>query len=156
MIPLAFSCYVFTTDGRLLLTMRGYQKTTWPGMWTSTCHGHPAPGEPVSHAVARTLRDELGLPAAVAELVLPACRYRLPGHGSEVCRIYRVVTDQPPRPDPREVGDFEWVGWADFVDAVSIGDISLSPWCPPQVAALSALGADPTRWPAVDAEEPAA
>ncbi|HEY0454407.1 isopentenyl-diphosphate Delta-isomerase [Actinophytocola sp.] len=156
----AFSCFVFTGDARLLLTMRGHTKKTWPGVWTNSCYGHPAQGESLAGAVARALGGELGLRSAAAELVLPAFRYRVTtGVGvveSELCPVYRVVTDEPPRPDPVEVGDFEWVGWADFVYAVRAGDITVPPWCRLQVAELSALGADPTRWPVADTAVPAA
>jgi isopentenyl-diphosphate delta-isomerase len=157
---LAFSCYVFRSDGRLLLTMRGHAKKTWPGVWTNSCHGYPAPGESLDAAVSRALRDELGLGGAVAEPVLPAFRYRPPvgegAVGSELCPVYRVVTDEPPRPDPAEVGDFEWVGWGDFVYAVATGDITVPPWCRLQVAELIVLGEDPTRWPVADAAVPPA
>ncbi len=157
---LAFSCYVFTGDGRLLLTMRGQQKTTWPGVWANSCYGHPAPGETLAHAVRRALSQELGLRSAAAEPVLPGFRYRLAAGegpaGSELCPVYRVVTDEPPHPDPGAVGDFEWVGWPDFVYAVATGDITVPPWCGPQVAALSALGEDPTRWPVAGAAVPPA
>lgn len=146
-----FSCYVFTSDARLLLTMRGQAKKTWPGVWGDSCHGSPEPGESTSDAVARALRDELGLCAAAPELVLPGCR-----HGDELCGVYRVVTDESPRPDPAEVGDFEWVAWADFVYAVGAGDLMVAPWCRPQVAALNALGADPARWPVADVAVPPA
>lgn len=143
----SFSCYVFTSDNRLLLTMRGHAKTTWPGIWANSCNGHPAPGEPLSDAVSRVLRDELGL-LARADLVLPASRHGM-GEDGELCPVYRVITDEVPTPDPIEVGDFEWVRWPEFVDAVATGDIRVSPWCRPQVAELTALGADPARWPVV-------
>lgn len=146
----AFSCYVFTSDARLLLTMRGQTKKIWPGVWSNSCHGHPEYGESTADAVARALRDELGLTAAVAELVLPGFRYTSTGE-RELCPVYRVVTDEPPHPDPAAVGDFEWVGWAEFVYAVATGDITVAPWCRPQVAELSALGEDPVRWPVADA-----
>lgn len=155
---LGFSCYVFTTDGRLLLTMRGHTKKTWPGVWTNSCYGHPEPGESLAGAVTRTLGEELGLRAVAAELVLPAFRYRVPTDDGvdELCPVYRVVTDEPPRPDPGAVGDFEWVGWADFVYAVGSGDITVPPWCRLQVAELGVLGDDPTRWPTAGAAVPPA
>jgi isopentenyl-diphosphate Delta-isomerase len=149
----AFSCYVFTSDARLLLTMRGQTKTSWPGVWSNSCHGHPEPGESTPDALARALRDELGLAAAVAELVLPGFHCATTG---EAGPVYRVVTDEPPHPDPAEVGDFEWVAWADFVYAVTAGDLTVAPWCRPQVAALSALGPDPARWPVADVAVPPA
>jgi isopentenyl-diphosphate delta-isomerase len=154
----SFSCYVFTSDGRLLLTMRGHAKKAWPGVWANSCYGHPAPGESLPDAVSRTLRDELGL-SARAELILPASRHgmRLEGElTGELCPVFRVVTDEAPTPDPFEVGDFEWVRWVEFVYAVATGDVTVSPWCRPQVAELSALGDDPTRWPVADIEFPAA
>jgi isopentenyl-diphosphate delta-isomerase len=155
---LAFSCYVFTRDGRLLLTMRGQAKKTWPGMWANTCYGHPAPGESLPAAVSRTLRDELGI-SAPAELVLPWFRHEVHKDNDvcdELCPVFRVVTDEQPKPDPVEVGDFEWVRWGEFVYAVATGDITVSPWCRPQVAELSALGEDPVRWPVADVEYPPA
>ncbi len=148
----AFSCYVFTSDARLLLTMRGQAKRTWAGVWSNSCHGHPGPGESTSDAVARALRDELGLTAAVAEPVLPRFQHSSTGP----CPVYRVVTDEPPRPDPAEVGDFEWVAWADFVYAVAAGDLRVAPWCRPQVSALNALGPDPVRWSTRDIAVPPA
>ncbi|HWM01221.1 MAG TPA: isopentenyl-diphosphate Delta-isomerase [Actinophytocola sp.] len=158
---LAFSCYVFTGDGRLLLTMRGPTKKTWPGMWTNSCFGQPEPGESLDDGVARVLGDELGLREVATDLILPRFRYRVTtedrlGDGELLCPVYRLVTDQTPRPDPREVGDFEWVRWADAVYAVATGDITVSPWCRLQVAELSALGEDPTRWPVADSAAPAA
>jgi isopentenyl-diphosphate Delta-isomerase len=154
----SFSCYVFTSDGRLLLTMRGHAKKAWPGVWANSCYGHIAPGESLPEAVSRTLRDELGL-SARAELILPASRHGMRPDGEltdEPCPVYRVVTDEPPRPDPVEVGDFEWVRWAEFVYAVATDDVTVSPWCRPQVAELVALGDDPARWPVADIEFPAA
>jgi isopentenyl-diphosphate delta-isomerase len=149
----AFSCYVFTSDARLLLTMRGQTKKTWPGVWSNSCHGNPDPGESTSAAVARVLRDELGLTAAAAELVLPGFRCATTG---EAGPVYRVVTDEPPHPDPAAVGDYEWVAWTDFVYALTAGDLMVAPWCRPQVAALTALGADPARWPVADVAVPPA
>jgi isopentenyl-diphosphate delta-isomerase len=146
---IAFSCYVFTSDSRLLLTMRGQTKKFWPGAWTNSCYGHPAQGESLDDAVERTLHTELGLLSPATELVLPTFCHR--GEtGDELCPVYRVVTDASPHPDPAEVGDFEWVAWPDFVYAVATGDITVSPWCRQQVTELATLGDDPTHWPAAD------
>src|SRR3954453_8537723 len=75
-LPLAFSCYVTDTDGRVLTTQRAHDKATFPSVWTNSCCGHPAPGEALRDAVRRRVRSELGLEVGAMSLVLPEFRYR--------------------------------------------------------------------------------
>ena len=141
-LHLAFSCYVADGDGRLLLTRRALSKPTWPGVWTNSCCGHPAPGERLSHAVRRRMHDELGLSVTDVALVLPTFRYRaVMADGTVENEMCPVLVARCPDPgaldlDPTEVEAVEWVDWEELRTSVRDGRREVSPWCAEQVAAL--------------------
>jgi len=155
-LHLAFSCYLFdSTSSRLLLSQRAFAKKTWPGVWTNSCCGHPAPGEDLADAVGRRLRDELGVTATGLSLVLPRFRYRaVMADGvveNEMCPVFLAHTDDEPNPDPAEVAATRWTPWDDLVGRVGLTDLEpISPWCRLQVDELAELGARPRDWPAAD------
>lgn len=151
-LHLAFSSYVFDRHGRLLITRRAPSKATWPGVWTNSCCGHPAPNEHLHTAVRRRLNLELGIDSADVQIVLPDFRYRATMESgiveNEICPVVRVVYDgPPPAPHAAEVDRLEWTDWAEFSDSVVDGARAVSPWCHEQVHRLRRLGPDPLRWP---------
>ncbi|WP_198401422.1 isopentenyl-diphosphate Delta-isomerase [Acidipropionibacterium acidipropionici] len=75
-LHLAFSCHVIDAAGRLLVTRRALGKQAWPGVWTNSFCGHPAPGEEMADAVRRRARQELSIELDDLALVLPDFRYR--------------------------------------------------------------------------------
>ncbi|GAA5172548.1 isopentenyl-diphosphate Delta-isomerase [Amycolatopsis dongchuanensis] len=156
-LHLAFSCYVFDSDGRFLITRRADDKKTWPGVWTNSCCGHPAPGEPLTVAVARRLRQELGLTTNRVDPVLPRFRYRaVMDNGmveNEVCPVFRATTDGEPEVDEAEVADFAWTDWTEFATDVLAGRRTVSPWCRWQIEQLDPLGSRPDRWPVAEQRE---
>lgn len=151
-LHLAFSCYVINPRGEFLLTRRAQRKPTWPGTWTNSCCGHPAPGEPLTDAVLRRLSQELGIIATAIDVIVPGFRYRavMPNGvtENEICPVVRVIYDGPVRPDPDEVDDHRWIPWPEFVENVTSAALTVSPWCASQLAELRALGPSPVAWPA--------
>ncbi|WP_248590892.1 isopentenyl-diphosphate Delta-isomerase [Thermobifida alba] len=143
-LHLAFSCYIFDARGRFLATRRALGKQTWPGVWTNSCCGHPAPGEAVEDAVRRRASQELGLRVEQLRLVLPDFRYRAVDVTgvveNEVCPVYTAVTAEEPRPDPKEVMDWRWVDWSAFVGVARTAPWSISPWAAEQVVLLGQEG----------------
>lgn len=138
---LAFSCYGFAEDGRLLVTRRARDKATFPGVRTNTCCGHPAPGERAADAVGRRLRQELGVEVRALRLVLPDFAYRASAGGveeNELCPVFvgGLVGDPVPRPD--EVESCEWWTWDRFLDAAADPDSDVSPWARLQAPLLDA------------------
>jgi isopentenyl-diphosphate Delta-isomerase len=161
-LHLAFSCYVFDRDGRLLVTRRALDKPTFPGVWTNTLCGHPAPGEDIFEAVQRRAAEELGLPLEQLRLVLPGFRYEatMPNgvRENELCPVFTAVTSGVEAPDRSEVAAVEWVVWDSFRDEVLAARREVSVWCAQQVGELAAretTGGEPVteRWPSAEVGE---
>jgi isopentenyl-diphosphate delta-isomerase len=141
-LHLAFSCYVFDADGRFLATRRSLAKTVWPGVWTNSVCGHPAPGESFTDAVERRLQEELGMTARDIEVVLPRHVYRAPPfHGiveHEFCPVFVARADSLPSPNPGEVAEYRWMAWEDFVLAASADTAdTFSWWCKNQLREIA-------------------
>ena len=142
-LHLAFSCYVFDPDGRLLLTRRAWSKRTWPGVWTNSCCGHPSPGEPADLAVSRRVRQELGIAITDLRAVLPDVRYRAVMEDgtveNEVCPVWFATCPDPGSlsTDPTEVVEHAWTDWDAFRQDVLGGGREVSPWCRLQLGALA-------------------
>jgi isopentenyl-diphosphate Delta-isomerase len=145
-LHLAFSVYLFDAGGRLLVTRRALGKRTWPGVWTNSCCGHPAPGETPAAAARRRLGQELGLRPARLEPVLPEFAYRAVDPTGvvehEVCPVFVAHLDGDPEPapapDPAEVAEWRWVPWERFRTVAATAPWALSPWAVEQVRRLPA------------------
>ncbi|MDO5502371.1 MAG: isopentenyl-diphosphate Delta-isomerase [Actinomycetia bacterium] len=154
-LHLAFSCYIFDADDRILLTRRAWNKPSFPGVVTNSVCGHPRPGEPLPEAVRRRAASELGLQIDDPWLVLPHFRYHATSSTGlvefEICPVYAARAHSPALTlDPTEVAGAAWVPWSDFTDAVRSGEREVSSWCAEQVPQLLALGPAPADWPAAD------
>ena len=140
-LHLAFSCYVFDGAGRLLVTQRALAKPTFGGVWTNSCCGHPAPGEPIAEAVRRRTGQELGLELDRADprAARGSATARSGDNGTvehELCPVFTATASGDPHPDPTEVEAWEWVPWPEFRDDVLRRRREVSQWCREQVEAL--------------------
>jgi isopentenyl-diphosphate Delta-isomerase len=142
-LHLAFSCYVFDTSGRLLMTRRATGKRTWPGVWTNSCCGHPLPGEPSAQAAARRLSEELGVRLVRSALALPDFRYRAVAPDgvveNEFCPVLVAAIDGEPCPEPTEVLEYRWARWEDVMTLACATPWVISPWAALQIPLLAAL-----------------
>ncbi|MBX7433032.1 isopentenyl-diphosphate Delta-isomerase [Mycobacterium sp. Y57] len=142
-LHLAFSCYLFDDAGWVLLTRRAVSKKTFPGIWTNSCCGHPAPGESIDAAVRRRVSEELGVGITALRCVLPDFRYvAVAADGiveNEVCPVFCARVTGPVRADREEVADYTWVPWDHLRAAAGLG-WAISPWAVKQVPLLAAEG----------------
>lgn len=135
-LHLAFSLFIFDEENRFLAQRRSFAKKTWPGVWSNSCCGHPAPGESPEDAIRRRARYEIGLELGELTLVLPDFRYRACWQGlweNELCPVWIAKSpSSPPRPNPLEVAETAWVSWPRFLAAshlLSHGEFAhFSPW----------------------------
>jgi isopentenyl-diphosphate delta-isomerase len=127
-----FSVFLFNSKNELLLTQRSHAKKTFPGVWTNTICGHPAPNETVIDGAKRRLKTELGLDITSIKEVAPY-RYRFADQNgiveNEICPVLIAYTDDKPNPNPHEVAGWTWILWQDFLKNLKKNPAGFSPWC---------------------------
>lgn len=126
----AFSSFLFTPDGRLILQQRAAAKYHWPGIWSNTCCGHPGARATVIDDARVRIWEELGLRAgALREAAIVEYRFLDPDTGLtewEVNHVLFGITDAVPEPDPDEVGAVRYVTAAEL--AQLMGELGVSAW----------------------------
>ena len=144
-LHLAFSCYVFNPAGEVLITRRALSKKTWPGVWTNSFCGHPAPAETLTDAVSRRAGFELGLEVTGIDLALPLFRYRATDSSgiveNEVCPVYLAQATGDPVPNPDEVMEFTWAEPEALRRSVLASPFAFSPWMVLQMSELETFRA---------------
>lgn len=104
-------------------------------MWTNTVCGHPASGESVIDAAKRRLDRELGLRTEDIRNLREVApyRYRFADKNgiveNEICPILVAYSDVDPNPDPKEVEEWKWMKWEEFLEEVKNQPDRYSPWC---------------------------
>ena len=133
----AFSIFLFSENGGMLIQQRALSKNTWPGIWSNACCGHPSPGELHQVAATRRMKQELGLTGIDLTLVLPNFRYQAIHDGvmeNEICPVFvgfcssaNAIT-----PNKNEVASVAWVSATEFFDACDVSTNTpfenFSPW----------------------------
>jgi len=128
-LHLAFSAFVYRSDGRLLLQRRSASKYHFPLHWANACCSHPGPGEDLVPSAERRVREELGVACALRPVGAFVYRATCPVSGlveHELDHVLVGTTDEQPRPRPSEVAELRWV----LADDVAAGrpDGAHAPW----------------------------
>ncbi len=126
----AFSVVVVDDAGRMLLQQRADVKLRFPGLWTNSCCGHPAPGADLLASAARRVHEELGVELVDAREA-GTFRYRAldAGSGHVETEYDHVVVGRARgdlRPDAQEVGATRWVAAEEAHALVDAG--VTTPW----------------------------
>jgi len=126
----AFSIFVFSSQGKLLIQQRNGSKYHTPGLWSNTCCSHPRPGEALAGAVQRRLAEEMGFICELSELF--TCRYELRLDNNmiehELNHVFIGFYDGYPLPDPAEVEDWRWQALQDLCGEMNRSSAAFTPW----------------------------
>ncbi|MGQ0521822.1 MAG: isopentenyl-diphosphate Delta-isomerase [Actinomycetota bacterium] len=127
----AFSVFVFTSAGRLLVQRRATGKYHFAGRWSNSCCGHPRPGEAVADGGGRRLYEELGIRCELEEV--GSFRYAAtdPASGlveQELDHLLVGVSDDDPVPDPAEVDAVRLVSLEELAEGIRSDPRAYTPW----------------------------
>jgi isopentenyldiphosphate isomerase len=123
LIHLVVHLHVLDADGRLLLQKRSAAKDTNPGRWDTSVGGHVHHGEPVSAALAREAKEELGVDAAGARFLYGYLHRGV--FESEYAQCFALSWSGSVRPEPGEIDEVRYFRFEE-VDAL-LGSGTLTP-----------------------------
>ena len=126
----AFSIFVFSPSGELLLQRRSATKRLWPRFWSNTCCSHPRQGETVGEAVERRLQQELGMTSDLSFLYKfqYQARYRDLGSENELCWVFIGLSGDDPSPNPHEIEELRWITPTKLDDEMASKPEAFTPW----------------------------
>lgn len=128
----AFSIFLFSPAGKVLLHRRSDSKPLWPGYWTNSCCSHPREGEPYDHATRRRLSEELGLEASLQRLYRfeYQAQYGDAGTEHELCTVYVgcIAESAPVSCNPLEIAAWGWFDIQEVDELVAADSSAFTPW----------------------------
>jgi isopentenyl-diphosphate Delta-isomerase len=116
----AFSLFIFNSQGELLLQKRSLQKYHSGGLWSNTCCSHPGPDDILEQIIHTRLQEEMGFDCQLRKIFTFTYQAKL-DHGlyeHEIDHVFTGMFDGDPRPDPREVEEWKWVGIEDLLQEI--------------------------------------
>ncbi len=126
----AFSIFIFSNAGELLLQQRSPEKRLWPEFWSNSCCSHPRRGEDMDAASMRRLKDELGMRSELHFLY--KFSYHAPfgnaGSEREVCSVFAGRSADKVRANPHEIAAWRWISAADLDSEMRARREDFTPW----------------------------
>ena len=128
----AFSIFIFSDGGKVLLQQRSREKPLWPLYWSNSCCSHPRKGEDGLAAAHRRLREELGLDTELTFMYRFQYQAQFGDLGAEheLCSVYvgRLSDEVAIDGNPTEVAAWRWLDCTAVDRLVAADAEPLTPW----------------------------
>jgi isopentenyl-diphosphate delta-isomerase len=134
----AFSVFIFTHEGQMLLQQRAQEKYHSGSLWTNACCSHPRAGETVEQAAERRLHEEMGLSCHLEHQFAFIYRAELDGDliEHELDHVIFGTTDQKPVLNKKEAQSWRYIGLDELEQEITSDPDSFTSWfriCLPNV-----------------------
>ena len=128
----AFSVFLFTPEGQVLLHERSRLKPLWPGYWTNSCCSHPRHGESYAEAAHRRTREELGVQTSLIEIYQFEYQAHFNSIGSEheLCKVYVACVSKCTKitAHPEEIQNWDWFDTSEVNEWTTTSPQLFTPW----------------------------
>jgi isopentenyl-diphosphate delta-isomerase len=126
----AFSVFIFSNGGKMLLQRRASSKYHSAGLWTNACCSHPRPNENTLDAANRRLKEEMGLVVKLTYKTRFTYSTKFDNDlvEHEVDHVFVGITDTDPIINVEEVESYIWMTTTDIKDQLSINPDLFTSW----------------------------
>lgn len=126
----AYSVFIFTSKGELLLQQRHPSKYHSGGLWTNACCSHPAPGEDTRIAAQKRLFEEMGFSTSINEVFHFTYEHQFENglYEHEFDHVYIGIYDGIVKPDPSEVKDYCYKSLEEIRLSIESHPSKYTPW----------------------------
>lgn len=126
----AFSVFIFSSGGKMLLQRRASSKYHSAGLWTNACCSHPRPNENTLDAANRRLKEEMGLVVKLTYKTRFTYSTKFDNDlvEHEVDHVFVGITDTDPIINVEEVESYIWMTTTDIKDQLSINPDLFTSW----------------------------
>ncbi len=126
----AFSIFIFNSKNELLLQQRHTDKRLWGEYWSNTCCSHPRKGESYAQAVARRLKEEVGLDVPLHYLYRFQYQASFGDKGSEneLCSVYIGRANSKPKINDTEIMAWKYISITDLNRDMLLNPELYTPW----------------------------
>ena len=106
----AFSIFIFSSKGEMLIQQRAKTKYHSPGLWSNACCSHPRPSETLEKATERRIKEEMGFLCELKEIFSFIYQAKIGNLIEyEFDHIFVGKFDGNPKPSKEEVESWKWI-----------------------------------------------